>query len=69
MKKIYNKPVVEIESFVTDEVMIGEYNPENVLSYNSVLGTGGYAEGNFINFQDAEHNNRMLNSIDYKDFK
>ena len=67
MKKIYNKPVLEVESFVTDEIMGGQYNPDNVLSYNGTLGTGGYNDsGHFINFHSDDDN--VLNSVNYSDF-
>ena len=69
MKRIYNKPVLEVESFVTEEIM-ENFNPENVLSYGAAATDAGYSEsGNFISFQDVNGNNgQVLNSIDYNDF-
>ena len=67
MKRIYNKPVLEVESFVTDEIMGGDYNPDNVLSYNPTLGTGGYDDtSGHINFHSNDNN--VLNSVDYSTF-
>lgn len=62
MKKKYITPVVEIESFVTEEIMD---NPNNILSYN---GTGGYysENGNYISFHTGDNN--VLNKIDYSSF-
>ena len=63
MKKNYITPVVEIESFVTEEIMD---NPNNILSYN---GSGGYYDagnGNYISFHTGDNN--VLNSINYSDF-
>lgn len=62
MKKFYISPVIEVENFITEEIMD---NPQNILSYN---GSGGYyQEGtNYISFHSGDNN--VLNSIDYKDF-
>ena len=63
MKKIYITPVVEIESFVTEEIMD---NPQNILSYYNGNYTQ-YQEGtNYINFHSGDNN--VLNSINYNDF-
>lgn len=78
MKKIYNKPVLEIEGFLTEEIMVPEatgsstlYDPQSVLSYNPAGGAGGYGEdpnaAGFIKFSSNDDN--VLNSINYNDFK
>ena len=78
MKKIYNKPVLEIEGFLTEEIMVPEaegssalYDPQSVLSYNPAGGgAGGYGEdpnaAGFIRFSSNDGN--VLNSINYNDF-
>lgn len=70
MKKIYKKPVLEVESFVTEEIM-ETFNPQNVLSYGGAATDAGYAAGenNFINFKNKDTNGQVLNSIDYDAFK
>lgn len=69
MKRIYNKPVLEVESFVTEEIM-ENFNPQNVLSYGAAATDAGYSEtgGNFIKFDDANNNGQVLNSVNYSDF-
>ncbi len=63
MKKNYITPVVEIESFVTEEIMD---NPQNILSYYNGNYTR-YQEGeNYINFHSGDNN--VLNSINYSNF-
>ena len=71
MKKFYNKPVLEFESFLTEEILVeGAYKEQNVLSYNSTdPNYGGYGTPNsagFINFADGSDN--LLNSVNYNDF-
>lgn len=72
MKKIYKKPVLEVESFVTEEIM-ETFNPQNVLSYGGVATDAGYgadpSSANFINFNNKDTNGQVLNSIDYDAFK
>jgi len=66
MKKFYEKPVLGIDSFATEEIM-DEINPYNVLSRNTILGEGGYYEGgNTINFHSTDNN--FLNSVNYSTF-
>ena len=72
MKKIYNKPVLEVENFVTEEIL-ENFNPENVLSYGPTATDAGYGtpgSENFISFNKVNGNlpNNVLNSIDYNDF-
>ena len=71
MKRIYDKPVLEIESFVTEEIM-ENFNPQNVLSYGSAATDAGYGadptSGNFITFNNADTNGQVLNSVDYSEF-
>lgn len=70
MKKNYNKPVLEVESFVTEEIM-ETFNPENVLSYGpTATDAGGYNGSNFINFNKVNGNlpDNALNSVDYSTF-
>ena len=69
MKRLYNKPVLEVENFFTEEIM-DNVKPENVLSYDSINGIGGYGsdpnDSGFIRFQTNDGN--VLNSIDYSTF-
>ena len=66
MKRIYSKPVLTVESFVTDEIMETN-NPYNILSYNEATGQGGYdGTAGFIKFQNDPDN--VLHSIDYSQF-
>ena len=67
MKIIYNKPDLEVESFITEEIM-ENFNPENVLSRDTINLEGGYeySTGNFVNFHRDDAN--VLNKIDYNDF-
>lgn len=65
MKKRYIKPAVEIERFVSEEIM--SYNPQNILSYDQA--TGGYykdLDNNYISFRTGDNN--VLNGINYTDF-
>ena len=72
MKRLYNKPVLEIEKFITEEIM-ETFNPVNVLSYNPATGEGGYGTGldndGFIRFNsEGDNSANVLNGIDYNDF-
>lgn len=65
MKKNYIKPVVEMESFVAEEIM--SVNSENIMSYDGA--SGGYYQdevGNFISFREGDGN--VLVGIDYSTF-
>lgn len=66
MKRIYNKPVIEIESFVTEEIM-ENFTVENVFSYGTNL-QGGYTDpaAGFIKFNNGDGN--VLVGIDYLTF-
>ena len=72
MKKLYSKPVLTVESFVTDEIMDNNdaiYNETNILSYNPAADVGGYGtngQQGFISFRNDPEN--MLNSIEYSQF-
>lgn len=69
MKKIYEKPVMVIESLVNEEIMKDDFKYDNVLSYNPENGYGGYTDpntGKFIQFGSGSGN--LLNSIDYDAF-
>lgn len=67
MKRIYNKPVIEIESFVTEEIM-ENFTVENVFSYgtNTLGGYGDPNDPNFIRFNNGDGN--VLVGIDYSTF-
>ncbi len=68
MKKIYNKPVLEVENFVTEEIL-ENFNTQNVLSYGPTAQDAGYGDpnsANFISFQNDPGN--VLNSVDYSTF-
>lgn len=64
MKKNYIKPVVEMESFIAEEIM--SVNSENVLSYD---GNGGYYTDTtgYISFRTGDTN--VLTGIDYSTFQ
>ena len=66
MKRIYNKPVIEIENFVTEEIM-ENFTVDNVFSYGANT-LGGYdgPETEFITFQNDPGN--VLVGIDYSTF-
>ena len=70
MKKIYEKPVMVIESLVAEDIMVQDnFDPQNLLSYNTYIPEGGYGtygQSGFINF--AKDSGNTLNSIDYDDF-
>ncbi len=61
MKKIYRKPSVVLESFVSEEIM---QSKNNVLSGLTVAD----GEGNNFTFLEATGEGNILNSIDYDDF-
>ena len=64
MKRNYIRPVVEMESFVAEEIM--SVNPENVLSYDGASG-GYYSDSQgYISFRKGDNN--VLTGIDYTTF-
>lgn len=67
MKKIYSKPVIEIEGFVTEEIM-ENFTVDNVFSYgaNTLGGYGDPNEAGFISFQNDPGN--VLTGIEYSTF-
>ena len=64
MKKIYKKPSLVVESFVTEEVM----DNENLLSEltNDMYGLDSFGTNNSISFRNGDSN--VLNGINYLDF-
>ena len=62
MKKIYKTPVLEIESFVTEEIL-----DNNILSYENGNYIGYQENNNYITFKTGSNN--VLNSIDYENFQ
>lgn len=61
MKKIYKKPNVAIESFVSEEVMVSKTNMLSGLAVSD-------GEGNTFNFLEATGEGNILNSIDYQEW-
>lgn len=66
MKKIYKKPILAVESFVTDEVM----SQVNVLSEanNNQDSFGDYQNAGQVIFNKESNAGNILNSINYDTF-
>lgn len=66
MKKIYEKPIIVVESIMTDEIMGALDTQENILSYNT--GWDGYTDSTygFIKFETGDAN--VITGIDYSTF-
>ena len=62
MKKIYEKPSLVVESFVTESVM----DEENLLS-ETVTNVGYEGASNFITFKEGD--TTVLTGIDYRSFR
>ena len=63
MKKIYSKPSIEVESFVSEEIMESQ---KNVLSSLEV--TDGSRAWKFITISEGVYGDNVVNSIDYTNF-
>lgn len=63
MKKIYRKPSIEVESFVSEEIMESQ---KNVLSTLEVTDSGNTWK--FITISEGVYGDNVVNSIDYTDF-
>ncbi len=66
MRRVYNKPVLEVESFVTEEIMDNNFTQDNVLSYGDNADGGYTSTAGFINFHTGDNN--VLNGISYSEF-
>lgn len=67
MKKLYKKPSLIIESFISDSDICANGTRTNALSYHSNLNQADFgAPKNAIHFDKNDAN--VLNSINYTDF-